>query len=142
MNIRGQWDVVVVDCKYCKKPFHGNLFSKACKECQYKNWKERQRNNPNRNASTKKRMLRNREFVRSYKKDKKCEICGYNKYPEILDFHHKDDKGKVATINKLMKNLSNLDTIQSEINKCMLVCPNCHRELHVKAGMWGSNGTR
>ena len=99
MKPKGQWDVVLVNCKYCKKPFYGNLFSKACKKCQYNNMKEYQKNNPN--NSTRKRMLRNREFIRNYKKDKRCEICGYNKYTEILDFHHKNKEDKIATINKL-----------------------------------------
>ena len=86
---------------------------------------------PSRTNSTRKRMIRNREFVRDYKQNKKCEICGYNKYPELLIFHHKD-KEKNSGVNILMKSLKNLEIIKIEINKCMLLCSNCHRELHLK----------
>lgn len=66
-------------------------------------------------------MLRNREFIRTYKKDKKCEMCGYNKYTEILDFHHINKETKTDTVSNL-------------------VCPNCHREIHIKEGNWGKHG--
>ena len=81
--------------------------------------------------STRERMIRNREFIRNYKRDKKCEICGYNKYPEILDFHHKNKETKNQGVNSLMKSLKNLDIIKQEIDKCILLCPNCHREIHL-----------
>jgi len=77
-------------------------------------------------------MIRNREFIKSYKKDKRCELCGYNKYPEILQFHHKDRNLKNEGVNVLMKTLKNLDLIKSEIKKCIILCPNCHNELHLK----------
>ncbi|MBS3099448.1 hypothetical protein J4462_04500 [Candidatus Pacearchaeota archaeon] len=83
------------------------------------------------NSSTK-RMIRNREFVRDYKRYKKCELCGYNKYPDILEFHHKKKENKKQTINTLMKTLRNLEVIKKEMIKCILLCPNCHRELHLK----------
>lgn len=83
------------------------------------------------NSSTT-RMIRNREFIKNYKKDKKCEFCNYNKFTEILEFHHRNKKEKNKTINTLMKSLKNLRTIETEIEKCFLLCPNCHRELHFK----------
>jgi len=76
-------------------------------------------------------MIRNREFVRGYKKDKGCEICGYKKYTEILEFHHRGKENKNKTVNTLMKTLKNLNTIKKEMDKCRLLCPNCHRELHL-----------
>ena len=82
------------------------------------------------NSSTK-RMIRNREFIKNYKRDKKCEICGYCKCPVILEFHHVDKEEKNKTVNILTKTLKNLDTIKKEINKCRLLCPNCHKELHL-----------
>ena len=87
---------------------------------------------PSRLNSTRRRMLRNREFVRNYKEDKSCEICGYNKFPELLVFHHKNKKEKNKGINILMKSLKNLKIIENEINNCRLLCSNCHRELHLK----------
>ena len=77
-------------------------------------------------------MIRNREFIKEYKKDKKCEVCGYNKFPRILSFHHKNRVKKDKGVNFLMKSLKNLDVIKKEIDKCILLCPNCHNELHLK----------
>ena len=144
MKTPNQWELIKVRCRSCKKVFMGNLFRKLCDVCRDKRMKESQKryqkNNPN--NSTRKRMIRNREFIRNYKKDKKCEMCGYNKYPEILDFHHKNKKIKTATVSNLMKTLKSLDVIQKEIDKCILVCPNCHRELHIKEGWWKLNGKK
>lgn len=87
---------------------------------------------PSKSRSSRLRMLRNREFIGNYKKDKQCEICGYNKYPEILMFHHKDKERKSEGVNILMKTLKNIEIIKKEIEKCRLLCPNCHSEVHLK----------
>ena len=77
-------------------------------------------------------MIRNRNFIKDYKKIHKCRKCGYNKHPELLVFHHKNKEEKNKGINILMKTLQNLDIIKKEIRKCILVCPNCHAEIHLK----------
>lgn len=82
--------------------------------------------------------LQNYNRVKSYRqkqkqravdyKGKKCEICGYDKCITALEFHHKDpnkkDFGLSTTINKSWNKL------KPELDKCMLVCANCHREIH------------
>ena len=112
-------------CKECKKIFEeeyvGKLYCNSCLDKRMKSGSSK---------SSTLRMLRNREFVRSIKKDKKCEICGYNKYPEILVFHHKDKRNKFGGVSYLMKTLRHPDIIEAEIEKCILICPNCHHELH------------
>lgn len=57
-----------------------------------------------------------------------CSICGYNKCIGALDFHHTDPTQKDADFTQ-MKNWS-WDRIQKEVDKCILVCSNCHREIH------------
>src|SRR5437868_5782418 len=59
----------------------------------------------------------------------KCEICGYNKYLGALDFHHIDQSTKKfdLTVTELTKSW---EVIKEEVEKCMLVCSNCHREIH------------
>lgn len=64
----------------------------------------------------------------------KCCICGYNKCFDALHFHHKDETLKKFTISDAIFNrhktkLSDYEIIE-EIKKCMLVCANCHHELH------------
>ena len=59
----------------------------------------------------------------------KCEICGYDKCLGALDFHHLDPSQKDFTISN--SNIyKNLDKLKEEVNKCILVCANCHREIH------------
>jgi hypothetical protein len=57
----------------------------------------------------------------------KCEICGYDKCNRALGFHHKDPKEKDFSISG--KSLS-FDKLKTEVDKCMLVCSNCHCEIH------------
>lgn len=57
----------------------------------------------------------------------KCQICGYNKCSSAFDFHHKGTKSD--NLNTLLKNESR-QKILKEIRKCILLCANCHRELH------------
>ena len=37
---------------------------------------------------------KNREWIANYKIQKGCELCGFNKWPEALDFDHKNPKDK------------------------------------------------
>ena len=59
-----------------------------------------------------------------------CTICGYNKNLAALVFHHADASGKDFKLD--MRSLSNrkIEPIIKEIDKCTLVCANCHAELH------------
>ena len=58
----------------------------------------------------------------------KCEKCGYNKYKAVLEFHHRDPSTKLFEIN--MAKISSYKKSKTEANKCMLLCANCHREIH------------
>ena len=58
-----------------------------------------------------------------------CAICGYNKCDISLDFHHTNPEDKKFGINN--RHLSRKDTaIIEELNKCILLCKNCHSALH------------
>lgn len=58
-----------------------------------------------------------------------CEHCGYSKYIGALEFHHIDPKEKDINWKnfKLRKFNSNF---KKELDKCKLLCANCHREEH------------
>lgn len=58
-----------------------------------------------------------------------CEICGYNKCISALDFHHKNPKEKDFSISG--KSFS-YERLKKEVDKCILVCSNCHAEIHEK----------
>jgi hypothetical protein len=58
----------------------------------------------------------------------KCKLCGYDKYLAALEFHHRNPKCKDHTIH--LRNSWN--KTKHELDKCDLLCANCHRETHVK----------
>lgn len=58
-----------------------------------------------------------------------CEICGYNKCIEALEFHHRDPKEKDFAIST-DGNTRSWEKIKKELDKCFLLCSNCHREVH------------
>jgi hypothetical protein len=60
-------------------------------------------------------------------KGNKCLQCGYNKDPKILHFHHFGQK--LFTISSSKS--KSLEELRIEANKCILLCPNCHAELHL-----------
>lgn len=59
----------------------------------------------------------------------KCCICGYNKYNGALDFHHIDPNEKSFTIGSY-GHCRAWKKVQKELDKCILLCSNCHKELH------------
>jgi len=61
---------------------------------------------------------------------KGCSICGYNKCARALDFHHPNDKE--FDISRAVLNHTNIDKIKKEMEKCIIVCKNCHTEIHSK----------
>lgn len=78
--------------------------------------------------AVKKRRKKLREMAREYRGGK-CEVCGYNKSQRALSFHHRDPKKKSFGIS--MKGLTrSWEKIRLEIDKCILLCANCHMEVH------------
>lgn len=58
----------------------------------------------------------------------KCERCGYNKSMRALEFHHLDPSEKDFGISKQINR--NIDDLKKEVDKCILLCSNCHAEIH------------
>lgn len=57
----------------------------------------------------------------------KCEICEYDRCSRALEFHHKNPEEKDFQISG--KSLS-FEKLKNEVDKCILVCSNCHSEIH------------
>jgi hypothetical protein len=56
-----------------------------------------------------------------------CQVCGYDRCIQALQFHHLDPAQKDFTISgKTMA----WERIREEIDKCLLLCANCHAEVH------------
>ena len=61
----------------------------------------------------------------------KCSICGYDKCVAALEFHHINPESKLFGIST--KGITrSLDLIKKELDKCILLCANCHREEEYK----------
>jgi len=60
----------------------------------------------------------------------KCTVCGYDKHPGVLDFHHIDPSTKSFGVSSGGFSRS-WTSIETEIKKCILVCANCHREIEL-----------
>ncbi len=61
----------------------------------------------------------------------KCVICDYDRCQSALEFHHLNPKEKDFSISQGRLTTFN-DKIKKELDKCILVCANCHREIHEK----------
>lgn len=59
----------------------------------------------------------------------KCFYCGYNRCLAALDFHHIDESTKKFGISQDGLTRS-WERTKQELQKCILVCANCHREIH------------
>ena len=70
-----------------------------------------------------------RAIINEYKQMKGCFKCGIDN-PVVLDFHHKDPSQKEINISRLVDGNWSLLRIQKEVDKCEVVCANCHRIIH------------
>lgn len=61
-------------------------------------------------------------------KGNKCEVCGYSKCIAALEFHHVDPKTKDKRFSAWRKMA--WKEVQAELDKCVLLCSNCHKEHH------------
>jgi len=59
----------------------------------------------------------------------KCCFCGYNRCLSALDFHHIDESLKSFGLSQRGLTRS-WERTKQELEKCVLVCANCHREIH------------
>jgi len=76
------------------------------------------------------------EKIRDYKAELNCGSCGYSKKTRgnkfttwALQFHH-HDASKEANVGDMLSNGFGLKKIFQEIKKCIVLCANCHMELH------------
>lgn len=108
------------ECAKCKKIFYpkkGASTRKYCYECVPESFS---------NGAQQRKFIK--QWAVEYKGNK-CECCGYNKCIEALEFHHLNPEEKDFNISDRDIKL-NWEEIKKEIDKCILVCSNCHREIH------------
>lgn len=118
-----------------------NILQSKCKECSslsskqhYKKNKDIYKKRARKNNTI--YLQRNKEFIDNYKINKCCEICGES-HPACLDFHHTDPNIKEKNISRMKVESYSISTIKREIEKCIVVCSNCHRKIHYSSGIDG-----
>ena len=67
----------------------------------------------------------------------KCERCSYNKSPRALEFHHLNPEEKDFGISKVLTR--SIQSLKDEVDKCILLCSNCHAEIHDELYAQGYN---
>ena len=77
----------------------------------------------------KKRQLEIHNWFRRYKSTLYCMDCGIS-HPALLQFHHRDRTEKSFTISKIVSRATSVKQITNEIEKCDVVCVNCHAKRH------------
>jgi hypothetical protein len=114
MGIKGVYKTAI--CRDCRETDHTKFFGKMKSQCGKCHAKDINR-----------RLAAARAKAIEYKGGK-CEYCGYNKYVGALEFHHIDPTQKDPTGLKAYK----LSRLFAEVDKCLLLCANCHREEHAR----------
>lgn len=71
------------------------------------------------------RKASHRRLTQAIKLARGCAECGYREHAEALDFDHRPDEIKLFNVSAQLNR--SLDSILSEIEKCDVVCANCHR---------------
>ena len=98
-----------------------------CKECQKANKKIDYQNNRDRYLNT---VFENSRWFYELKIGLKCLKCGFD-HPAALDFHHIDPSEKEFNISfSKSAYKSNKEGLLKEIEKCIVLCSNCHRIEH------------
>lgn len=106
--------------------------SPVCKECHKKIRNKHYRDNKAHDVSTitlRREELKN--WYRDFKATLKCERCGQD-HPATIQFHHPDPSIKEFEISRAVHNGFSIETIMKEVEKCEILCSNCHLIEH-----WG-----
>ncbi len=72
------------------------------------------------------------DFLRRYKQKSGCRLCGENSSPDALDFHHIDPNTKLLSLSSMVRS-SGILAMLNEIEKCVVICSNCHRKMHAES---------
>lgn len=112
-------------CEICGKQFYPQTTNgsrrKYCYECS-----------PSQGDNKTKQIVALRQAMKKQavkRKGGKCEICGYSKSLAALQFHHKDPNEKKFGLAQ-NGNFHSWKDYWEEAQKCMLLCANCHAEIH------------
>ena len=121
-------------CEICENKFETNSLTRIyCYECSGESTRL-----DNTTRKHQKTILRRSMKVQAIKLlGGKCSICGYDKCMDALEFHHEDPSIKEFRLGS--GNTMSWKAYKSEALKCILVCSNCHKEIHSKIQQLNQN---
>ena len=117
--------------KDCRKPLG---ISSACSLCRRKQSKERydlQMKDPKHRAKIAERMKKRNNSAKEQAvayKGGSCMDCGITYPIAVYDFHHIDPAEKEAALRDILR--KGFEAAKPELDKCVLLCSNCHRLRH------------
>jgi hypothetical protein len=79
-------------------------------------------------ALAKQQRVNDREWFRALKRTLVCLHCGEDD-ARCLDFHHRDPSTKLGVVSNMC--VRGRKAVLAEIEKCDVLCANCHRKIHV-----------
>ena len=110
-----------------KSKGHKHARCSVCyKEIRKKNYEKNKSYYLKKNVRLKKQ---NKEWYVEYKKNKSCVVCGESE-SVCLDFHHLNGDDKDFLVSKMQYSTYSKETIMKEMEKCVILCSNCHRKVH------------
>jgi hypothetical protein len=118
-----------LDCKTCGKILEGKRILFCSTKCK-RFFHCREPISKQNNYAKQNQRGRERKLNLIKMKGGCCELCGYSKNSAALQFHHEDPTKKKHGLD--IRNLSNSswESCVSEVEKCKLLCANCHLETH------------
>lgn len=104
-------------CRTCPTTGKENFYSESAYKCK--------------TCWNKYTVKKGKDKIQAYMESRggaQCSRCGYDRYVGALDFHHRDPAQKDPTWSRGWS----LDKLKKELDKCDIVCANCHREIHAE----------
>lgn len=124
----------IQECKKCKRVtelrnfMSSAFFKNICKACWAAKVKIHRKEKPEMYAKQRyKDFRKSADFIKSFKLNKPCTLCKKIYPPCAMDFNHINKEEKIDSISNLYGKSKN--RILAEINKCELICANCHRDV-------------
>lgn len=115
-----------------KKRSNKDGLERYCKVChRLKNQKHYNENKSKYKQSAAQCKSTKRDWYIELKQSLTCEICGESRW-WCLDFHHTDPSSKETEIFDMINRNLSKKRILNEITKCVVVCKNCHADIHYK----------
>ena len=132
---------MVRKCSVCKKEKPLDQFSKKkkgyqcyCKTCHSYYRKQHYLKNKNKIITQIEERQRSLQiYLSDYKTQKACKECGEN-HPACLDLHHRNASEKLITPSNMWRQGWSIERMHSELDKCDVLCSNCHRKQHWRRG--------